>query len=77
MLDEQGRLQKVRGGAMILGDTYSTTEDTVIQKKDKNLEDKRQIARYAASLIQANDFVYLDAGTTTELIRRTVLVHRM
>jgi len=68
VLDEQGRLQKVRGGAMVLGDTYSTREDTVLQKKDKNLEAKRQIARYAASLIAADDFVYLDAGTTTELM---------
>lgn len=68
LLDEQGRLQKVRGGAMIAGDTYSTREDTVLQRKDKNLEQKRQIARYAASLIEADDFVYLDAGTTTELM---------
>ena len=47
LLDKQGRLQKVRGGAMIISDVYSTKEDTVLQK---------------------NDFVYLDAGTTTELM---------
>ncbi len=68
VLDEQGRLQKVRGGAMVLGDTYSAREDTILQKRDKNLEAKRQIARYAASLIEPDDFVYLDAGTTTELM---------
>lgn len=27
-----------------------------------------EIAKYAASLIEPNDFVYLDAGTTTELM---------
>ena len=36
LLDKQGRLQKVRGGAMIIGDVYSTKEDTVLQKKDRN-----------------------------------------
>ena len=65
ILDEQGRIQKVRGGAMVAGDAYSTKEDSVIQKKDKNLVEKREIAKYAASLIQEDDFVYLDAGTTT------------
>ncbi len=33
LLDKQGRLQKVRGGAMIISDVYSTKEDTVLQKK--------------------------------------------
>lgn len=68
LLDKQGRLQKVRGGAMIIRDVYSTKEDTVLQKKDRNLEEKVEIAKYAASLIEPNDFVYLDAGTTTELM---------
>lgn len=68
VLDDQGRLQKVRGGAMIRADYYNTREDSVVQKKDKNLDAKRKIARYAASLIEEDDFVYLDAGTTTELV---------
>ena len=65
LLDKQGRLQKVRGGAMIIGDVYSTKEDTVLQKKDRNLEEKVEIAKYAASLIEPDDFVFIDAGTTT------------
>ena len=48
LLDKQGRLQKVRGGAMIISDVYSTKEDTVLQKKDRNLEEKVEIAKYAA-----------------------------
>lgn len=68
VLDEQGQLVKVRGGAMVKQDKYSTREDSVIQKKDKNLNEKQLIARYAASLIEADDFVFLDAGTTTELM---------
>ena len=65
LLDKQGRLQKVRGGAMITNDVYSTKEDTVLQKKDRNLEEKVKIAKYAASLIEPDDFVFIDAGTTT------------
>ena len=45
VLDEQGRIQKVRGGAMVVGDAYSTKEDSVTQKKDKNLAEKREIAK--------------------------------
>lgn len=67
-LDEQGMISKVRGGAMVKEDKYSTVEATMMQKKDLNLEEKRVIARYAASLLQENDFVFLDAGSTTELM---------
>lgn len=68
VLASQGRISKVRGGAMAKVAQYTTRDDTVSERKDKNLEAKRQIAKYAAALIEPNDFVYLDAGTTTELI---------
>lgn len=68
MLDKQGKLDKVRGGAMIKDSVYSTRDDTVMSRKLKNPEEKRMIAKYAASLIEPNDFVYLDAGTTTEFL---------
>lgn len=66
LLDEQGILSKVRGGAMSLQGRYTTEDAPVDSRKDKNLKEKQMIARYAASLIEENDFVYLDAGTTTE-----------
>lgn len=65
LLDEQGKLKKIRGGAMV-NNHYNTKDDTVSKRKDRNQEEKRKIAKYAASLIEPNDFVYLDAGTTTE-----------
>lgn len=43
----------------------SIRDEQVSRREEKNLEEKRLIARYAASLIQDDDFVYLDAGTTT------------
>ena len=33
-----------------------------------NIEEKRLIGEYAASLIEANDFVYIDSGTTTSIM---------
>lgn len=68
MLDEKGKLDKVRGGAIVKDSTYSTKDDTVSHRKLKNPKEKRMIAKYAASLIEPNDFVYLDAGTTTEFV---------
>ena len=66
-LHKAGRLIKVFGGAVVLDDenTFVSLEPTVAQKLEVNSEEKRRIARYAASLIKPGDFVYLDAGTTT------------
>lgn len=64
-LDRDGKLTKVFGGAVARDTMPSVSELSVPQKLQVNEQEKRCIARYAASLIQPNDFVYLDAGTTT------------
>lgn len=66
-LDKMGKLNKVHGGATAISN-YSSEEYDVNTKHDLNIDDKRKIAMYAASLIKPNDFVYIDAGTTTELL---------
>lgn len=65
-LDAGGQLTKVHGGAVLKSMVYSTVDDEVIHRKEQNKEAKDIIAKYAASLISPGDFVYLDAGTTTE-----------
>ncbi len=65
VLDKAGRLVKVFGGAVLADAVYSSVEPTVAQKEEVGREEKRKIAKYAASLIKPRDFVYLDAGTTT------------
>lgn len=65
-LDEQGALVKVRGGAMSSTDNFATIERDVSQKEKLFSEEKDAIARYAATLIEDGDFVFIDAGTTTE-----------
>lgn len=65
-LDRDGKLVKVFGGAVALKEGAVTAHEyTVAQKLDLNSEEKKRIAKYAAALIGPEDFVYLDAGTTT------------
>ncbi|CEM61399.1 DeoR/GlpR transcriptional regulator [Treponema phagedenis] len=64
-LHSQGRLTKVFGGAITKDLTFSTKDVSVSSRETHNQSEKLEIARYAASLIQQDDFVYLDAGTTT------------
>ena len=65
-LHKSGRLYKVYGGATSIDNSYSTLEETVKDKQDLYREEKCIIARAAARMIEPRDFVYLDAGTTTE-----------
>lgn len=65
-LDANGQLTKVHGGAVLKNMVYSTRDDEVTHRKEQHKEAKERIARYAAKLITSGDFVYIDAGTTTE-----------
>ena len=68
-LDARGQLIKVHGGAMMKdAASYRTQDDDVQLRKERNVEQKVAIARYASHLISDYDVVYLDAGTTTELM---------
>ena len=39
-----------------------------MQRKERNKGAKEKIAKYASGLIEPGDFVYIDAGTTTDLM---------
>ncbi|MGL4573133.1 MAG: DeoR/GlpR family DNA-binding transcription regulator [Clostridium sp.] len=67
-LDKENKLKKVHGGATSLDVVYDTKDDEVFIRQGLNVDEKVRIAKYAASLIEENDFVYIDAGTTTELM---------
>ncbi|WP_033165890.1 DeoR/GlpR family DNA-binding transcription regulator [Clostridium sp. KNHs205] len=64
-LHNSGKLVKVFGGAMSLDAHYRTKDIEVPTRREVNREEKLRIAEYGASLIGPDDFVYLDAGTTT------------
>ena len=77
-LDKEGKLEKVFGGAVELKErvTAYEYEYSVAEKMGLKLEEKDRIAKYAAGLIQDEDFVYLDAGTTTGDILKFLKVTR-
>ena len=65
VLHKKGALVKVFGGAVQTESRINTREEEVALRKEQSREEKLRIARYAASLIEPDDFIYLDAGTTT------------
>ena len=66
ILAEAGMITKVRGGAIALDESFSAIEKNVEEKSGICTEEKTAIAAYAVTLIDNGDFVFLDAGTTTE-----------
>ena len=64
-LNRMGKLCKVHGGATAVENNYLSREDDVLAKKGMYIYEKKLVAKHAASLIEPEDFVYLDAGTTT------------
>ena len=64
-LAESGRVVKVHGGATAIARNVVAADQTVAEKHSLHLDEKTRIARYAADLIGPEDFVYIDAGSTT------------
>lgn len=71
-LDRQGRVNKVHGGATLPSSQFRADEPTMEAKETLAVSQKNTIAKAAAALIQADDFVYLDAGSTTLAVTRAV-----
>ncbi len=60
------RLKKVHGGAVSIDVGIISREPDVKEKSKLNASSKEKIARHAAQTIARDDFVFIDAGTTTE-----------
>lgn len=65
-LAQQGKLKRVFGGAVSLSGDRTYGETDVAERTHINVVEKERIAKYAATMINDNDFVFIDAGTTTE-----------
>ncbi len=64
-LEKNGRLKRTHGGA-ILKELYTLEyEENVKQKINKCLDEKKEIASIAFTLIKENISIAIDAGTTT------------
>lgn len=64
-LDRMGRVNKVHGGATLPDSQFLADEPTMAAKEVLAVAQKKCIAKAAAALIAAEDFVFLDAGSTT------------
>src|SRR5690554_6269113 len=62
-LEKQDLLTRVHGGATAVSQIKD--EPSVQEKKQRGATEKKEIAQYAASLVEDYDVIYLDAGTTT------------
>lgn len=61
-LDEQGVISRSHGGVALR--RFEPSQPTTNEKQLRSPAEKRAIARFAASMVQAGDAVVLDAGTT-------------
>jgi DeoR family transcriptional regulator, fructose operon transcriptional repressor len=61
-LEDEKLLKRIHGGAARLQGKLQ--EPSMNEKSSKNLQKKRRIAKYAASLVEEGDCIYLDAGST-------------
>ncbi|XJZ25825.1 DeoR/GlpR family DNA-binding transcription regulator [Bacillota bacterium Lsc_1132] len=61
-LEEGKYLKRIHGGASRLQGKLD--EPSMVVKSTKNLQEKKLIAQYAASLVEEGDSIYLDAGST-------------
>lgn len=68
-LEKEGKIIRLHGGAKSLGGGVSSfLELDMNEKASLNVEKKKAIGQYAASLIKDGSFVYIDAGTTTSFL---------
>lgn len=67
-LDRMGRLNKVHGGATRIREQFVVSDQSFVGRHAIHMEEKRIIAAYAATLIEPDDFVFIDGGTTTECL---------
>lgn len=64
-LDRQGLLKRVHGGAVLIEKQNEVIENPISERQLQNLIEKEVISKYASTLIETNDVVYIDAGSST------------
>jgi len=73
-LAEQGRVQRVHGGAIAL--RQAPPEAPVLQRAAEYVEEKQRIGRRAAELVADGETVFLGSGTTVLEVARNLRQHR-
>lgn len=79
-LEKEGRLVRVHGGAVPAARPAAAEKDTDEPPSDlsfhvrnaQNIQEKTAIAQYAASLVQENQVIALDYGSTSQILASTL-----
>jgi DeoR family transcriptional regulator, aga operon transcriptional repressor len=71
-LDEKGICTRSSGGAILKRGALSPTEQAIEVKRALYADEKMRIGKSAAALIESNDSVLLDSGTTTLQVARHI-----
>lgn len=64
LLEQEGKVIRVRGGAMSVRDVQKTSGEPYVKKTTIHTDEKIEIAQKAAGLIDEGASIFLDAGTT-------------
>jgi DeoR family transcriptional regulator, aga operon transcriptional repressor len=74
LLAEQGRLQRVHGGAIAI--VQAPPESPILDRQDEQAESKRRIGQAAAQLVKDGETVFLGSGTTVLTVARALREHK-
>jgi DeoR family deoxyribose operon repressor len=70
-LERQGTIRRTHGGAVLLDPSSSVRDPYVLgEQTTKNARQKNLIGVRAASLVQPNETIFLDSGSTTPFIAK-------
>jgi len=64
LLEEEGKIIRIRGGAMSVKDVQKTSGEPYVKKTAIHTDEKIEIAQKAASLIDEGASIFIDAGST-------------
>ncbi|MDO5026961.1 MAG: DeoR/GlpR family DNA-binding transcription regulator [Tissierellia bacterium] len=68
-LDENKKIKKIFGGAKsIKAPHFITIEESILEKNKMHMPEKNELGKFAARLINDDDFIYMDAGSSVEAI---------
>ena len=74
-LQADGLIERTHGGAVLRKLSAPREEQFVPAGMGMMIDEKRTIARYAASLVQDGEIIYLDAGSTTFELAKELTKH--
>ena len=76
-MEAKNLLKRTYGGA-VLPDTLHPGHTNIVSiRKDKNIKEKRMIAKKAAELIHDGDMIFLDTSTTNIELAREIIERRL